>query len=90
MLIVSYSFKTEMRTRCFKVSPQGEPEPVPCPEPRPRRKAGLGTAIKAATTAVGIKPCGGCQRRAAQLDEIPVDWLKHVWEKIRYPFRRGT
>ena len=29
---------------------------------------GLGDAIKRATTYVGIKPCGGCGRRAAALN----------------------
>jgi hypothetical protein len=29
---------------------------------------GLGDAIKRATTAVGIKPCGGCAERAARLN----------------------
>ena len=29
---------------------------------------GLGDAIKRATAAVGIKPCGGCQQRAAALN----------------------
>jgi hypothetical protein len=29
---------------------------------------GLGDVIKRATSAVGIKPCGGCQRRAAALN----------------------
>jgi hypothetical protein len=29
---------------------------------------GLGDLIKRATSAVGIKPCGGCQRRAAALN----------------------
>jgi hypothetical protein len=29
---------------------------------------GLGDAIKRATSAVGIKPCGGCRRRAAALN----------------------
>ncbi len=29
---------------------------------------GLGRAIKYATTRVGIRPCGGCERRAAALD----------------------
>ena len=29
---------------------------------------GLGDAIKRATSAVGIKPCGGCQRRASWLN----------------------
>jgi len=31
---------------------------------------GLGSAIKAVTTAIGIKPCGGCKRRAVALDAI--------------------
>lgn len=29
---------------------------------------GLGDAIKRATSAVGIKPCGGCAQRAARLN----------------------
>lgn len=29
---------------------------------------GLGDVIKRMTSAVGIKPCGGCQRRAATLN----------------------
>lgn len=89
MLTLNYEHGGEARSACFEVTKAGKLRQVDCSRPR-RRKAGLGTAIKAATTAVGIKPCGGCQRRAAQLDEISVDWLKHVWEKIRYPFRRGT
>lgn len=32
---------------------------------------GLGDVIKRATQAVGVKPCGGCQRRAAALNR----WL---------------
>lgn len=89
MLTLNYEHGGEARSACFEVTKAGKLRQVDCSRPR-RRKAGLGTAIKAATTAVGIKPCGSCERRAAQLDEIPVDWLKHVWEKIRYPFRRGT
>ena len=29
---------------------------------------GLGDAIKHATATVGIRPCGGCERRAAMLN----------------------
>ena len=29
---------------------------------------GLGDVIKRATYAIGIKPCGGCERRAAALN----------------------
>ena len=89
MLTLNYEHGGEARSACFEVTKAGKLRQVDCSRPR-RRKAGLGTAIKAATTAVGIKPCGGCERRAAQLDEIPVDWLKHAWARIRYPFRRGT
>jgi len=37
---------------------------------RAARRIGLGSAIKAVTTAIGIKPCGGCKRRAVALDAI--------------------
>ncbi len=33
---------------------------------------GLGDVIKRATTAVGIKPCGGCEQRARRLNR----WLR--------------
>jgi hypothetical protein len=29
---------------------------------------GLGDAVKRATSAIGITPCGGCAKRAAQLN----------------------
>jgi hypothetical protein len=32
------------------------------------REIGLGDAIKRASTYVGIKPCGGCEHRAAALN----------------------
>ncbi|KAB2833390.1 MAG: hypothetical protein F9K48_08530 [Candidatus Brocadia sp.] len=32
---------------------------------------GLGDVMKRVTSAVGIKPCGGCERRAAMLN----NWL---------------
>jgi hypothetical protein len=32
---------------------------------------GLGDVLKRGTTALGIKPCGGCERRAAALNR----WL---------------
>ncbi len=33
---------------------------------------GLGDAIKGVTYALGIKPCGGCERRAAALNRWAV------------------
>jgi len=48
------------------------------PEPKPYRvrlpgfisdeDVGLGDVIKRATYAIGVKPCGGCQRRAGVLN----------------------
>lgn len=32
------------------------------------RDVGLGDVIKQATTYIGIRPCGGCQRRAGALN----------------------
>jgi hypothetical protein len=32
------------------------------------REVGLGDVIKRATTAIGIRPCSGCQKRAAALN----------------------
>jgi hypothetical protein len=43
------------------------------PKPIPRTinsRIGLGTLIKTATTAMGIRPCGGCRRRAKKLDQM--------------------
>ncbi len=34
----------------------------------PDEPVGLGDAIKRATSAIGIKPCGPCARRAAELN----------------------
>jgi len=31
-------------------------------------ETGLGDIIKRATSAIGIKPCGGCERRASMLN----------------------
>jgi hypothetical protein len=36
----------------------------------PRHPVGLGDVVKRVTTAVGIKPCGGCQRRAEALNRL--------------------
>ena len=32
------------------------------------KEIGLGDVIKRATSAVGIRPCGGCERRAAAIN----------------------
>jgi hypothetical protein len=38
--------------------------PVPIEKP-----IGLGDVVKKATTAIGVKPCGGCKKRAEVLNK---------------------
>ena len=40
-------------------------------------EVGLGDAIKRAASTIGIKPCGGCERRAAALNR----WLAFTGRK---------
>jgi hypothetical protein len=41
---------------------------IPLPWMRQGQEVGAGDVIKRGTSAVGIRPCGGCQRRAAALN----------------------
>jgi hypothetical protein len=52
------------------VEQQNEPRPYRMRLPGFARdeEIGLGDVIKRATSAVGIRPCGGCQRRAVALN----------------------
>lgn len=43
--------------------------PVPPARQDPKPLRGLGDAISAATSALGIRPCGGCGRRAEWLNQ---------------------
>lgn len=43
---------------------------------------GVGTVIAKVTTAAGIKPCGGCKRRQAQLDKATPGWLRRFIGKV--------
>lgn len=47
-----------------------EEEPHSIPIPFLKGEVGLGDLIKRATSAVGIKPCGGCQKRAERLNRF--------------------
>ena len=35
-----------------------------------KKSPGLGTDVKVITTALGVKPCGGCMKRAEMLDKL--------------------
>jgi hypothetical protein len=47
---------------------QGQPHQVRLPGFLIEEETGLGDAIKRVTYAMGIKPCGGCEKRAAALN----------------------
>jgi hypothetical protein len=56
----------------WRTSSAAPAAPATAAAPRPvvpAGPAGLGDAIKSATAAIGILPCGGCQKRAAWLNE---------------------
>jgi hypothetical protein len=48
--------------------PKAQPHRLRLPGFLIEEETGLGDAIKRATYAVGIKPCGGCEKRAAALN----------------------
>jgi hypothetical protein len=48
--------------------PEGGAQRVRLPGFLIEEEVGLGDLIKKATYAMGIKPCGGCERRAAALN----------------------
>ena len=47
---------------------EGHPHRIRLPGFIMDEEIGLGDAIKKATYALGIKPCGGCEKRAAALN----------------------
>ena len=52
--------------RCFAQKLEGKHLVVPMKKPL----RGLGDVVAAVTSAVGIKPCGGCKKRQATLNKI--------------------
>ena len=52
--------------------PRKPPQPIRVPIPGLRQSIGLGQSVKRLTSALGIRPCGGCQRRARSLDRFLV------------------
>jgi hypothetical protein len=51
---------------------EGRPYRVRLPGFISEGEVGLGDVIKRVTHAVGIQPCGGCERRAAALNRLVV------------------
>jgi hypothetical protein len=56
-----------------------KPHRIRLPEFVSDEDVGLGDAIKRATSTVGIRPCGGCGRRAAALNR----WLVFSGRRTR-------
>jgi len=50
--------------------PAARPRQIRLPGFLIEEETGLGDAIKRATYAMGIKPCGGCEKRAAALNRL--------------------
>jgi hypothetical protein len=48
--------------------PERQPHRVRLPGFLIEEEIGLGDAVKRVTYAIGIKPCGGCEKRAAALN----------------------
>jgi hypothetical protein len=48
--------------------PERQPHRVRLPGFLVEKEIGLGDAIKRVTSAIGIRPCGGCKQRAAALN----------------------
>jgi len=58
-----------MKTKEAKTEPhENKPHRVRLPGFVSDKDIGLGDIVKRATYAMGIKPCGGCARRAAALN----------------------
>jgi hypothetical protein len=55
-----------------------EPYRVRLPRAIGDEDVGLGDVLKHATSAIGVRPCGGCERRAAALNRLLVFPGRHL------------
>lgn len=60
--------KNAAQPNATKPQPGRQPHRVRLPGFLIEEEIGLGDAIKRATYSMGIKPCGGCEKRAAALN----------------------
>lgn len=71
--------KTRKPASESRIESERKPRRVRLPGFITEEEIGLGDVIKRATSAAGIKPCGGCQRRAAALNR----WLTFTGPRAR-------
>ena len=64
--------KTKQVKKLINNSRKQEPYRVRLPGFINDQEIGLGDVIKRATYAIGVKPCGGCERRAKALNRLTV------------------
>jgi hypothetical protein len=60
--------KETQKPEAIAQQPEHQPHRVRLPGFLVEEEIGLGDAIKRVTYAMGIQPCGGCERRAAALN----------------------
>ncbi len=74
MIRIKYIHAGVTRMAVAQILPDGELEFVGKSEVAP----GIGDVVAAATTAVGVKPCGGCAKRKATLNKATPGWLSRI------------
>jgi hypothetical protein len=74
MIRIKYIHAGVTRMAVAQILPDGELEFVGKSEVAP----GIGDVVAAATTAVGVKPCGGCARRKAAMNKATPGWVSTI------------
>ena len=74
MIRIKYIHAGVTRMAVAQILPDGELEFVGKSEVTP----GIGDTVAAVTTAAGIKPCGGCKKRQAALNNATPGWLSRI------------
>jgi hypothetical protein len=72
---VHYEWLGERRERCFRII-DGDLVVSECQAAEP--ETGLGDVIAGATKAVGVKPCGSCQKRQAAMNKATPLWVGKI------------
>lgn len=86
---INYFHAGQSVVRCFRIDAHGELVPSECldvpsqPTAEHLNLPGAGDAVAAATSAVGVKPCGGCLRRKRWLNRITPGWLRQGMDYAR-------
>lgn len=61
-----------MKEMAGKTTNENQPRPARVPGFVNDKDIGVGDVVKNMTYALGIRPCGGCERRAAALNRLMV------------------